>query len=191
MYSKRRQPGGWHQLYLHFTPFAIAFRVGRFVAENVLVAQLSADLCRNVGHIRDIVHPEKLSSGLLAQVMQQQRTIALLGGSSIRIEDADGEQLSVRLADQVPHLVLRIAAAIVAAVGDDQDRFALVARLLHLVHAVIDGIEQSGAMPGPNRLQSRLDIVNRRSEVFDQLGTIVEADDEELVLWIGGAEEIR
>ncbi len=110
------------------------------------------------------------------------RAGALLGGGRVGIEDADGVDLDVGFADLGAHFALGVAGAVVAAVGDHQQRLALVVGVFHLGHAVVDGVQQRGAMAAVHGGQAGLDVVDRVGEVLDQLRPVVEADDEELVL---------
>src|ERR1035438_5388929 len=50
------------------------------------------------------------------------------------LEDADGVDQHIVFANQILDLVLRVAAAVIAAIGDNQQRFSILLRLLHLVH---------------------------------------------------------
>ena len=46
-------------------------------------------------------------------------------------------------------------------------------------------------MAAAHRGQAGLDVFDRAGEVLDQLGAVVEADDEELILRIGGLDELQ
>ena len=64
-------------------------------------------------------------------------------------------------------------------------------RLAHLGDAVVDGVEQGGAMVRVDGGQPRLNVFDGAGEVLNQLRPVVEADDEELVLGIGGLDELE
>ena len=116
---------------------------------------------------------------------------ALFGGGGVGVEDADGVDLDVGLADLGANFAFGVAGTVVAAVGDDEEGLALVARILHLFHAVIDGVEQRGAMAAAHGGQAGLDVFDGAGEVFDQLRPVVEADDEEFVFGVGGLDELE
>ena len=84
-----------------------------------------------------------------------------------------------------------VAAIVVAAVGDDQQRFARVPGLLHLVKRQVDGVQQRGAAFGVGEGEPVLNLLEAGGERLDQLGGIVELHQKELVLGIGGLEELR
>ena len=65
-----------------------------------------------------------------------------------RLVDPDRIDLDVRFAHQVLDFALGVAAAVVAAVGDDQQRLARVVGLLHLVHGQVNAVQQRGAALG-------------------------------------------
>src|SRR5579862_4808117 len=185
------QSGRRHQLHLQFTPLSVVLVVIGFVTENVFVPQFGTDLGRNVAHFGDVVDAEQASARFVADVVQQQRSHALLCGRRVRIEDSDGIDLHAGLTHHRTHLAFGIPAAIIAAVGHHQQRLALVLRLLHLVQTVIDGVQERGAVFSLDDGEAGFDLIDRRGKVLDQLGTIVEADDEEFILRIGGFHELQ
>jgi len=62
-----------------------------------------------------------------------------------RLENPDRIDLDVCLANQVLDFALRVAARVVAAVGKHEDGLAGVARLLHVVHRHVEGVQQRRA----------------------------------------------
>src|SRR3954469_19441013 len=108
MDSKWWQPLWWIQLYLYFTPLAVAADLLGRVADHILVAQFGGNLFRDVAHFGEIVHSEHASAGLLAEFVEQQGAGPLLGRGGIWIEDADGVNFNVRFADYRANLALGV-----------------------------------------------------------------------------------
>src|SRR5207245_1091441 len=107
---------------------------------------------------------------------------AFFGSGGVGVEDADGINLHVGLPNLCADLALGVAGAVVAAVGDDEQGLALVAGIFHLGHTIIDSVEQGGPMSAAYCGQARGYVFSGRGEVLNELGAIVESDDEELVL---------
>ena len=59
-----------------------------------------------------------------------------------RLINANGVNLDIRFAHQVLDFTLRVPAAVVSSVRDDQKRFSRITRLLHLMHSEVNAIEQ-------------------------------------------------
>jgi len=174
-----------------FAPFAVALDGFWVVAEDVLVAEFGGDFDGDVAHFGDVVDAEEAAAGFVADFVEEDGAHALFVGGGVGVEDADGVDLDVGLADLGADLGLGVAGAVVAAVGDDEEGLALVAGLFHFVDAVVDGVEEGGAMAGADGGEAGFDLVDGAGEVFNELGTVVEADDEELVLGVGGLHELE
>src|ERR1700738_4564988 len=139
MDSEGRQALRWHQLYLHFTPLAVALHGGGAVTQYVLVAEVGGDLDSDVAHVREVVDAEHAAAGLFAQIVEQHGAHALLGGGGVGVEDADGGDFDVGFTHLGFDFALSVTRTVVATVGDDEQSFALIAGSLHLVHAVVNG----------------------------------------------------
>ena len=98
--------------------------------------------------------------------------------------------MDVRFPHQVLDFALRVAAAVVASVGDDEQRLARIVALLHLVQGHVDGVKQSGPALGLREGQAILDVLDVGCEILDQLGAVVELHQEEFVFRIGGLEKL-
>ena len=77
--------------------------------------------------------------------LKQLRAQPLFYRRSIAVVDADGIDHHVGFLDQRLDFVFGVAAVIVAAIGNDEQRLLGILRLPHLADAHIDGIEQRGA----------------------------------------------
>ncbi|SPE33113.1 hypothetical protein SBA6_240013 [Candidatus Sulfopaludibacter sp. SbA6] len=172
---------------------AIALAGGRRVSEDVAVAELDADLGRDVGELAGI-GGEMAASGLLGNFAEQPRPRRLLGRAPAggeRLEDSDGINQHVALAHQVADLALGVPAAVIAAIGDDEQRLAVFLRLLDLVQREHDGIEQRGAAFRLGEGELVLDLLDAARQGHHQLRLVVEFHQEKLVVRVGGLEKCR
>jgi len=117
------------------------------------------------------------------------RPCNFFGHRGIRVINADRIDLHIRLAHHPLNLVFRVAAVVVAPVGDDEQRLPLVLGLAHLVHPQIDRIKQRGPVLGLQQGQLFLDVLDAIGEVGQNFRLIVKRDNEEFVIRIGGLEE--
>src|SRR6476661_7832638 len=79
-------------------------------------------------------------------------------------------------------LALGISTVIVAAIGDDQQRFLWILRFPHLAYAKINCVQQGGPAFRHRKDKLSLQVVDRLREVRNLLRTISESNKEELVL---------
>src|SRR3954471_3623383 len=126
------------QLDLDLPPLAILRRVLWTVAKHVLVAQFDADLGGHVAELARGIDGERSPAGDLGDLAQQLGAKTLFLRAGVRIEDADGVDLHVGFFHDALDLALGVAAAVVAAIGDDEQRLLAVVRVAHLVHAEIN-----------------------------------------------------
>ena len=99
-----------------------------------------------------------------------------------RLVNADRIDLDVRFPHQVLDFAFGVAAAVVAAVGNHQQRLARILGLLHFVQRQVNGIQQRRPAFGLGEGQPVLDLFQVRREGLDQFGAIVELHQEKLVL---------
>ena len=155
-----------------------------------MVAEFRRNLDGNVAHVGNVIDAEEATASLFAQFIEKDRPHSLLCGGGVGVKNADGVDFDVRLAHLGFDFALGITGPVVAPVGDDEQSFALLAGILHFVQSKIDGIEQGGAMTRADCRESGFDIFDGTSEVFNELGAVVEADDKEFILRIGGLHEL-
>ena len=79
---------------------------------------------------------------------------------------------------------------VVTAVGNDQQSLLRILGLAHLGHAEVNGVEQRGAAAGDGVEKPTLDVIDRTGEVGNLLRLVGEGDHEELILRVGGLEEL-
>ena len=83
-----------------------------------------------------------------------------------------------------------VAAAVIAAVGDQQERLARVLGLFHFVHRHVDRVEQRGSSFGLGEGELVLDLLQIARERLNQAGGIVELHQEKFVLGIRQFEKL-
>src|SRR5579863_5457108 len=143
---KGRQAAWLHQFHLYTAIFAISVPIGGSVAENVLVAKLEADFGGYVWQLVQVLHRKLPSPRLFRDFGQQTRSRQLFrrapaGGDWL--ENSDRIDLDVGFAHAVLYFAFRVTAAVVAAVGNNEQGFTCVPGLFHGVQGQVNGVEQS------------------------------------------------
>src|ERR1022692_4568233 len=190
---QQRHPGPVHQLDIHMAGFSVALLVGRGIAKHVLIPELDSDFGGNIRQLIGVFDLVLAASGLVGHLAQQGRPVALLGGPAARTDgfvDSDGIDLDVGFFHQVTKFPFGVATAVVAAVGDDQDRLARVPGLLHFMQPQVDGVQQGGHTFGLAETEAALDVPGAVGEGLHQIGRIVELHQVELVFGIGGLQKL-
>src|ERR1017187_3165633 len=190
---QQRHLGRLHQLDIHMAVFSVALLVGRGIAKHVLIPELDSDFGGNIRQLIGVFDLVLAASGLVGHLAQQGRPVALLGGPAARTDgfvDSDGIDLDVGFFHQVTKFPFGVAAAVVAAVGDDQNRLARVPCLLHFMQAQVDGVQQGGHAFGLAETEAALDVPRAVGESLCQFGCVVELYQVELVFGIGGLQEL-
>ena len=108
-------------------PFAIVHWFGWTVAKHILVAQLDADFRGYVRQLIRVINGKGPATSHIRDFGQQGGTQALLLGAGRLVEQADSVDLDVRLFDQGVDFALGVAAVVIAAIGDDEQGFAVIA----------------------------------------------------------------
>ena len=192
---QRRQAARLNQLHLHVPVLPVVLLVLRRIAQDVLVAQFDSDFGGDIRQFVQVLHRVLAPAGLLGDFGQQRRPGSSPPASAraqpIGFVNSDRIDLDVRFLHQVLDFCLGVAAVVVAAVGDHQQRLARVLGLLHFVQAQVDGVQQRGPPLGLGEGQAVLDLLQVVGERLHQVGAVVELHQEELVLGIGGLEELR
>src|SRR5579864_7149014 len=143
--SELRQARGFHQLHLDAAVLAVAYCIFRTISQHIFVTQFDPDFRRDIGKLGQVVHGKSSAAGLLGQLIEQARAVHFFerpAPCSHGLENPDGINLDVRFANGVPYFRLGVAAGVVAAIGDDQQRLARVLPLFHLAHRHVDAVEQ-------------------------------------------------
>src|ERR1017187_7918843 len=190
---QQRHLGRLHQLDFHMAVLSVVLLVGRGIAKHVLIPQLDSDFGGDIRQLIGVFDLVLAAAGLVGHLAQQGGPVALLRGPAARADgfvDTDGIDLDVGFFHQVTKFPFGVAAAVVATVGDDQQRLAGVPGLLHFMQAQIDGVQQGGHAFGLAETEAALDVPGAVGEGLHQFGRIVELYQVELVFGIGGLEEL-
>ncbi len=159
-----------------------------------MIAKFDSDFCCDVGKFVQILHIVAAAAGQLGDFTQQAGTHLLFRSPAARsdgLKDADSINLHVGFTDRVLDLTFSIAAVVVAAIGDDQNGFARIARLFHLVHRHVHAIQQRGFAFGLRKVEPVLNFVGIGGERNHQLRPVVEFNQEEFIFRIGGLEKLH
>src|SRR5215472_604770 len=192
IYGKRGETLGRAQLNFDFSPLPVAGVVARSVSQNILIAQLHADFCGNVGQVVGRGRRKRASSGHLRQLAEQSRTIRFLNrATAIGVVKSNGVDLDVGFLDEIADVQLRVPTMIIAPIGYDEQSFLCVVCSLHLAQAEINSIEEGGHSARGREHQPILQVFHASGERADELCTIVEIHEEEFILRIGGAKELH
>src|SRR5271157_305486 len=190
---QQRHPGRLHQLDLHMAVFSVALLVGRGIAKHVLIPQLHSDFGGDIRQLIGVFDLVLAATGLVGHFAQQRGAVALLRGPAARTHgfvDSDGIDLDVGFFYQVTEFPFGVAAAVVAAIGDDQNRLAPVPGPFHFMQAQVDCVQQGGHAFGLGETEAAPDLPGAAGEGLHQVGRIVELHQEELVFGIGGLQEL-
>src|ERR1700722_8282268 len=101
----------------NFAPFAVVRSLAWPISENILIAQLHAYFCSDIGQLAHVSHREHAAAGHHRQIAQKSGAFPFLGrGASIRIEKSDGINLDVRLSYELADFRLAISTMIISPV---------------------------------------------------------------------------
>src|SRR6185436_9882832 len=117
---------------LNFSPGAVVGRVSRSIAEDILVLQLRRDLLADIRHFRRRERKERAAAGHLGQLDQR-----ITASSSRRIQNSDGIQLNILFTDVIADIAEAVSAAVVFAVGDQEERLFGIVALLKLIESQV------------------------------------------------------
>ena len=122
--------------------------ITRPIPQNILVAQLRADLRSDVRQVVYILDAESAPAGEFCHFIEQRGAIEFLRSAaaiSERLKYADGLQLSIRLPHQPLDIFLAVPAVVISSVRDDQQGSFAVSSGAHFAQAQIDRIEKRSA----------------------------------------------
>src|SRR6202007_1170290 len=108
-----------------------------------------------------------------------------------RFENPDHVDLNVGFLYNLLDIPLGVPAVVLATVRDDEQRFAVRGSLSHLAETQIDGIEQGRLTARLDRDQAILQVLVLGRKSRNELKSLAEVDQQELVLGIRGLEELR
>src|ERR1700722_8666264 len=101
----------------NFAPFAVVRPLAWPISKNILIAQLHAYFCSDIGQLAHVFHREHAAAGHHRQIAQKSGAFPFLRrGASIRIEQSDGINLDVRLSYELADFRLAVPTMIISPV---------------------------------------------------------------------------
>jgi len=159
-----------------------------------MIPQLEADLGGDVRQFGQIVDREILAAGLFGEFAQHARTTHFLRRAAARshgLINADGIDLHVGFADGVTNFALRVAAGVVASVGNNQDRLARIAKPSSYDSSPCRRRPAARAAFGLGEREAVLNFFRIGRHADHQFRTVVKTDQEKLVLRVRGFHKLR
>src|SRR5215469_5076465 len=156
------------------------------------MAHLPAESGRSFGKLGLVINGYGSTARLVSDVAQPFLAELFFEGFEEKcIEQADRIDLRIVLLNQAPYLSQRIAACVVASVGEDNNCFALVVRGTHFGCCQIDSVQHRGRSARLYRDQLLLQFINRPSRSSEKMRAIREANSKILVFWICVLEKLH
>jgi hypothetical protein len=187
-----RQPTWLHKFDANLSVLSISRLIGRAVAQNILIPKFDSNFGRNVRQVRQVIDHEVPSPRWFGDIGEESRSGQLFRSPAARrhrFVDTDRINLDVRFLHKVFDFAFRVAAAVIAAIGDDDQRLARVMRFFHCVEGEIDPVEQSSSSLGLRERESVLDLLETMRDGIYQFGPVVELNEESFIFRVGGFEE--
>src|SRR6516225_8461235 len=137
---------------------------------------------------------EDASTREFGDLGKQRRTVELFRRTiaiTKRVKNADGIELSVGFLHEALDIVLVVPTMIIASIGENEQGTFGVMCTPHLAQTKVDSVQKGSPALRGSHQHARLKIFDRIGEGTSKLGALVKADQEELVLRIGGLEELE
>src|SRR5580692_2999090 len=182
------------QLDLNFAPTRIMGVIAWFVSQNILVAQLHADLGRNVRKIIKMLDGENAAARQFRNLRQERRTVELLWRAiaiTKGVVNADGIELGIGFLNQPLDIAFVVPTMIIPSIGKNEQGTLGVMCTPHLAKAEVDGVQQGGAAFGGSKQHAALQVFHAVGEGTGEFGALIEADQKKLVLRISGFKELQ
>src|SRR5690242_15236500 len=122
---KGRETPWLNNFNLNLSVLPITRLITRAVSHNILVAQLDSNLGSHIRQVRQIIHHEVAAASRLRKISEHFRTRKLFRGASAAragLVNPYTIYLYVRLAHQITNLGRGVTAAVIASIGDDDQR---------------------------------------------------------------------
>src|SRR5581483_11742647 len=171
--TKWRQAARLHYCHLNMPVLPIVLLVLGRITQNILIAEFDSDLGRDVGQFVQVLHGILSAASLLRNLGEQRRSGRLFRGTAAPgscLVDTDCVDLGVGFLYQILDFAFRIAAVVVAAVGNQKQRLARILGVLHLMQGQVHRIKQSGFTLGLCERQPVLDLFQTARKRLDEVG---------------------
>src|ERR1700756_4187550 len=177
--------------HLYFPPSAYTCVV-RPVAQNVLIAHFAAKRGGRFGNLRSIIDRDSSTTGRIGNFTQPLLSKLFFQGTNEKfVEEANGVDLHIRFAYQALDFSQSVTARVVAAVGDDDNCLALIARRTQFGLRQVNGIEHRCGAAWLHRHQLPLQFVDGLGRARHYTRTIRKRNREILVVRVGVVEKFN
>src|SRR5215470_7795872 len=141
-----------------------------------------------------MLNGKNASAGKFCQFGEKRRPIEFFRRTIAipkRVVNADRVELGVRFLDQAPDIVLVVPTMIIASIGKNQQGTFGVMCTPHLAQTKVDSVQKGSPALWGSHHHTILEILNAVGECAGELGAFIKTDQEELILGIGGLEELE
>jgi len=189
-----REALGRTEFDLDLAPAGVVSVIAWSVSEYILVAQLHADLGRDVREIIKMLNGEDATARQFGQLSEKRGTVEFFRRTiaiTKRVVNADGVELGVRFLNEALDIVLVVPTMIIASIGENEQGTFGVMCTPHLAQTKVDSVQKGSPALRGSHHHSGLQIFDRVGEGTSKLGALVEAHQEKLVLGVGGLKELE
>ena len=155
-----------------------------------MILQFDRDLRADVLKLVNGIRKERSTSGQIAQLVND--CPAGLAGTQLGTPIADNtdcKDLNILFAQKFPNIRKRITAAVVLAIGDEQQRFLRITAFLDSFQADVNGIIEGGHSLRPREHEPALEASNVCREILGDFRAIAEFDQKVFILGIARLKE--
>src|SRR5215470_9145636 len=164
-------------------PLAVAFHVGRIVADAVLMPEFERDAGRGVFQLRARSWEESFAARGLRYLLKDRLPLHVQrpAGRAAHLDNPDAVNLHAGFLEQLAQFAVCVARGVVLTVRDQEYRVAAVTALLDLLDPQIGRVVE-------RRLPLRIDqseLIGQRlavGELGQQVGALIEPDQEKIVV---------
>jgi hypothetical protein len=189
-------PGGVERggdFYDYFVVAAVVAVFEGFVVEQVLAVEGEADGLGGIGKLGAALDEPGMAAGFFGEGSQQVGTAFQLGDGSTGVDGVDkshGVNADAGFAHGATDVGVGVAAAVVAAVGDDEQGFAGGVNISHAGETVMHGVEERGlaAGVGPGRVGQNIGRGGR--QIGDQARMLIEFEEAIAIVIVCEVEEL-
>jgi len=141
-----------------------------------------------------MLNGEDASAGQFGEFGEKRRTVEFFRRAiaiTKRVINTDGVELGVRFLHEPLDIVLVVPTMIIASIGENQQGTFGVMCTPHLAQTKVDSVQKGSPALWGSHGHARLEILDAIGERASEFGSFIKTDQEELVLGIGGLEELK
>ena len=141
-----------------------------------------------------MLNGEDASAGQFGEFGEKRRAVEFFRRAiaiTKRVVDTDGVELGVCFLDEPLDIVLVVPTMIIASIGENQQGAFGVMCTPHLAQTKVDSVQKGSPALWGSHGHARLKIFDAIGERAGEFGAFIKADQEELVLGVGGLKELE